>query len=92
MLTRDDASGTYTFDLGEGAHALARFSKRGDALVITHTEVPVHLEGRGHGSAMMRAILDDVRANGEKVIPLCSFALDYIRQHPDTEDLLAHAM
>lgn len=90
MLTRDDAAGTYTLNIGEDAKAFARFRMRGDTLVLVHTEVPVHLEGRGHGSALMRAILEDIRARGEKVVPLCSFALDYMREHPETQNLLAH--
>lgn len=92
MLNRDDASGTYTLDLGGGASAFASFRKRGDTLVITHTEVPAHLEGRGHGSALMKAIVDDVRAHGEKIVPLCSFALAYMRRRPEAETLLAHEM
>lgn len=92
MLTRDDAAGTYTLDIGDGATAFAHFRMRGETLVLTHTEVPVHLEGRGHGAALMRAILEDVRARGEKIVPLCSFALDYMRRHPDASDLLAHAL
>lgn len=87
---RDDAAGTFTLELADGGKAFANFRKRGDALVVTHTEVPSRLEGRGHGSALMRALLDDVRARGEKVVPLCSFALAYMRRHPETKDLLAH--
>lgn len=89
---RDDAAGTFTLDLDGGGKAFAHFRMRGDTLVLTHTEVPVHLEGRGHGSALMRAILDDVRARGEKLVPLCSFAVAYMRRHPETQDLLAHAL
>ena len=89
-LHRDDERGTFTLDLGDGASAYATFRKRGDAVVITHTEVPRRLEGRGHGSALMKAILDDVRARGEKVVPLCSFALAYMRRRPEDAALLAH--
>ena len=89
MLTRDDAAGAYTLDIEDGAQARANFRKRGDVIAITHTEVPAHLEGRGHGSALMAAVLADVRARGEKVQPLCSFARAYMRGHPETQDLLA---
>lgn len=89
-LHRDDERGTFTLDLGDGASAHATFRKRGDVVVITHTEVPLRLEGRGHGSALMKAILDDVRGRGEKVVPLCSFALAYMRRRPEDAALLAH--
>jgi predicted GNAT family acetyltransferase len=38
----------------------------------------------------MKAILDDVRGRGEKVVPLCSFALAYMRRRPKDAALLAH--
>ena len=88
-IVRDEARGRYELPLGGGDSAVAVFHKRGDALAITHTEVPAHLEGRGHGSALMAAVLADVRARGEKVQPLCSFARAYMRRHPETQDLLA---
>ncbi|MBK9082314.1 MAG: N-acetyltransferase [Rhizobiales bacterium] len=88
-IVRDEARGRYELPLGSGDIAVAVFHKRGGALAITHTEVPAHLEGRGHGSALMAAVLTDVRARGEKVRPLCSFARAYMRRHPETQDLLA---
>lgn len=88
-LTRDDASGRYELDLGDGERAIALFRKQGEALAITHTEVPTHLEGRGHGSALMRAVMDDIRARGERARPLCSFARAWIRRHPDVADIVA---
>ncbi len=87
-LTRDDAGGRYELDLGDGEVAIALFRRQGEALAITHTEVPPHLEGRGHGSALMRAVTDDIRARGEKMRPLCSFARAFARRHADVADLI----
>lgn len=87
-LRRDDARGRYEFDLDGGETAIALFRKQGEALAITHTETPAHLHGRGHGSALMRAVVDDIRARGEKLRPLCSFARDWLRRHPDDADLV----
>ena len=58
-------------------------------MTITHTEVPTHLRGRGLGSQMMRSVLQDVRAQGLKVVPRCPFVADYIHRHPEFADLLA---
>lgn len=88
-LRRDDARGVYELPLEGDAVGLAVFRKQGDVLAITHTETPPHLEGRGYGSALMKAMLDDVRARGEKVRPLCSFARAYMQRRPETHDLLA---
>ena len=61
-----------------------------DVLVVfTHTEVDDAFEGQGVGSALARAALDDVRAQGNrKVLPLCPFIKRWIRKHPDYKDLV----
>jgi len=37
----------------------------------------------------MRGVLEDVRAQGFKVVPRCPFVADYINRHPEFADLLA---
>ncbi len=58
-------------------------------IVFTHTEVDDAFEGHGVGSALARAALDDVRAQGtRRVVPRCPFIKEWIRRHPDYEDLV----
>ncbi len=59
--------------------------------VITHTEVDPAHEGRGVGSALARFALDDIRARGTKVMPLCPFVLGWMQRHPDYADLAFNA-
>ena len=61
---------------------------RGDALIaLVHTEVQPGYEGRGVGSALARAALDDARASGLQVLAICPFIDGWITKHPDYEDL-----
>jgi predicted GNAT family acetyltransferase len=57
-------------------------------VVFTHTEVDPAYEGKGVGSALARAALDDVRARGLGVVAICPFISAYIRRHPEYADLL----
>ncbi|MCX9192087.1 N-acetyltransferase [Carbonactinospora thermoautotrophica] len=57
-------------------------------VVLVHTEVDPGFEGRGLGSTLVRATLDDARANGRSVLPLCSFIARYVRRHPEYVDLV----
>ena len=71
---------------------LAGFSEyriRPDAVVFIHTEVDDAFEGKGVGSQLARGALDDVREQGQKVVPLCPFIAAYIRRHEDYHDLIA---
>ena len=69
--------------------ALCVYRRDGDVLLLTHTEVPVALEGRGIAAALVRATLDWARTEGLRVRPLCSYVAAYMRRHPETQDLLA---
>lgn len=80
----------YEFET-EAGDALAFYRLHDNVITFTHTEVPRALRGRGIGSAMMRAVLTDVRAQGLTVIAACPFVADYIARHPEFADLLARA-
>ena len=45
-------------------------------------------EGRGLGGRLVVGALDDIRARGLLTVPLCPFAAEYIRRHPEYQDLV----
>jgi predicted GNAT family acetyltransferase len=46
------------------------------------------VQRRGLGSALVAGALDDARARGLRVVPICPFVDAYIRRHPDYADLV----
>jgi predicted GNAT family acetyltransferase len=72
----------------DGALAVASYRLDGDTIAFTHTEVPPRLQGRGIASRLVRGALENARARGLRVRPLCSFVADYIRRHPEFQDLV----
>ncbi len=56
---------------------------------FVHTEIDDAHEGQGLGGQLARGALDDVRANGQKVIATCPFIKGWIAKHEDYQDLLA---
>lgn len=73
----------------EGYLAVIRYRQEGGSLVMTHTEVPKELGGRGVGSQLVRAALDAARDAGQQVDPVCPFIKSYIERHPEYQGLLA---
>jgi predicted GNAT family acetyltransferase len=59
-----------------------------EALVFDHTEIDDAYEGQGLGGQLARGALDDVRANGGKVVAECPFIKGWIARHEDYQDLL----
>ncbi len=62
---------------------------RGDAVVVPHVEISPEFEGQGLGSKLVRGMLDDLRAHGKKVEPVCPFVVAFFRRNPDYSDLRA---
>lgn len=57
------------------------------AITLVHTEVPKELGGRGIGSILAKAVLENVRSAGLKVEARCEFIAGYIKKHPEFADL-----
>lgn len=71
-----------------GGAAFAAYHRDGDTLIVTHTETPRSVRGRGYGDLLVKGVLDAARAEGLKITPLCSFVAAYMRRHPETQDVL----
>jgi predicted GNAT family acetyltransferase len=66
----------------------SKYRLAGDTVVFTHTEVDDDQEGQGVGSRLVREALDDVRAGGRRIRPLCPFVKAYVDRHPEYADLV----
>ncbi len=73
----------------DGHMAATYYEVAGNVITFTHTLVPKALEGKGIGSKLIKGALDQVRAQGLRVIPQCPFVHAYIDKHSDYADLLA---
>jgi predicted GNAT family acetyltransferase len=82
------SKGRYVFRDG-GAVAEMTFSKAGEhMIIIDHTEVPDAFRGQGVGLRLVTRAVEDARAAGKKIIPLCPFANAQFRRHPEWADVL----
>jgi predicted GNAT family acetyltransferase len=88
-VTRRDGDYELTVDGEVAGHSFVEV--HGHTVVFTHTEIDERFEGRGLGSQLARAALDDVRSRGEHVIARCPFVSAWIDKHPDYQDLVQHA-
>jgi predicted GNAT family acetyltransferase len=87
-VRNNEAAHRYELEV-DGALAIAEYRLRPGRISFIHTEVPKALEGRGIGKRLVKAALDDARAQGLKVLPICPFVKHYIDTHPEEQDLLA---
>jgi len=78
----------YELRLGGRLIGLAAYRRRDGRISFTHTEVDESCEGRGFGSRLAAAALDDARRQGLRVLPLCPFIAHYVEQHPEYQELV----
>lgn len=61
----------------------------GSIAAYVHTEVKPEFEGKGIGSQLARAAMDDARAKGRTVVPICPYLLQWLDKHAEYEGIVA---
>lgn len=67
---------------------LADYRLRAGVVAFIHTEIEPRLGQQGLGTQLVREALDDARARGLAVRPLCPFVADFIERNPEYADLV----
>ena len=85
-----DNSSKHQYELTFGGKlALIEYQRNENTISLVHTEVDPDLEGKGAGSAIVEKVLEQVKADGLKIVPLCSFVRSFIKRHPQWESIQA---
>lgn len=75
---------------GIEAEAELTFTRRGpDVISADHTGAPDVLRGTGAAAALVQHMVEDARANGFRIIPLCPYVQAQLARHPDWADVFA---
>lgn len=73
---------------GDQLVGLIRYRREPGLVVLVHSEVDLALEGGEVETELVRGALADIRARGLRIVPHCPLIADYIRRHPEWEDLV----
>ncbi len=73
----------------DGQLATARYTRDGETITFTHTNVPEPYEGRGIGNALASAALDFALKENLMVVPQCAFIAAYVERHAEYRHLLS---
>lgn len=87
-VRNNTALSRYELDV-DGAIAFANYRLAPGTVIITHTETPYALRGRGIASTLVQGALEQIRADGLKVVAGCGFVVDYLDKHPEFADVAA---
>jgi predicted GNAT family acetyltransferase len=73
----------------DGQLSVLEYKLKNQRLILTHTEVPEVLSGKGIGTRLAHAALEYARENGLTVVVYCPFVQEYIDSHPEYQSLVA---
>jgi predicted GNAT family acetyltransferase len=88
VVTDVPAKHRYEARVGGDLAGLTAYLRAPQIVAFVHTEVEDAYEGRGIGSAMARAALDEARAQHLRVVAICPFIAGWIERHPEYQDLV----
>ena len=79
------------YEICQDGQVIGHLSYRelGDGVVdLPHTKIEPGHEGQGLAGRLVRHALDELRAQGRRVRPTCSYVARYIERHPADQALL----
>ena len=64
-------------------------TRRGEGRISAdHTGAPESLRGTGAAAALVRHMVEDARANGFRILPLCPYVRAQYKRNPDWADVM----
>ena len=79
------------FDSPDGDEALVfcDYAVHGQTRALLHVEADPALRGTGAAGRFMESLATHARAEGLKLQPRCSYAVVWLKRHPDFSDVVA---
>lgn len=87
-LTNNQEAKRYEWQIDEHLAFVEYILIKNEKIYLTHTEVPQQLSGKGIGSQLVKAVLDEVKKNNWELVPLCPFVALYISKNPTYKSLV----
>ena len=88
-LRLQDHDGRLTAEAG-GHELVIRYRwARPGVMRVDFVGVPSALGGQGWGTRLVGALVDKSRREGFSIVPVCGFAREQFRRHPEWQDVIA---
>ena len=80
--------GRYEAEVDGQLAATASYRDQGETVAFLHTQTMSGFERRGIATKLVEHVLDDLDAQGKKVLPYCWFVGDVMKRKPELLELV----
>ncbi|MFJ3778155.1 GNAT family N-acetyltransferase [Streptomyces sp. NPDC090075] len=87
VVERVDAGHRYEILVDGQRAGLTAYRDRGARRVFFHTEIDEAFAGQGLGAQLVQRALDDVRASGMRIVPVCPYVAKFLKRHDEFADI-----
>ncbi|WP_030869379.1 GNAT family N-acetyltransferase [Streptomyces sp. NRRL F-2747] len=87
VVRHADARHRYEILVDGDRAGLTAYRDRDDRRVFFHTEIDDAHAGRGLAAVLVQQALDDVRASGLRIVPVCPYVAKFLTQHQEFADI-----
>ncbi|GAA4189174.1 GNAT family N-acetyltransferase [Gryllotalpicola kribbensis] len=87
-VTVRDTGSTYVITSDDVDAGFLEYLDQGARRVFLHTEVSPEFGGRGLAGQLVRAALDDVRAQGKRLVNFCPYVTKFLDKNHEWDELI----
>jgi len=87
-VIRSEERARYELYDGDELLSFAPFSQADGVLTMPHVETRVQHRGNRFSSVLLDGVVDDLRAQGLRIRPICSVARRHVEALPDADHLI----
>lgn len=85
----ENTGGSFRIRLGADTYAELEYHVEGGRIYLDSTYTPEEFRGRGIGAALVEESVSFAKKNKLKIVPVCPFAVEYFKKHPEHSDILS---
>ncbi|MFF8918196.1 GNAT family N-acetyltransferase [Streptomyces sp. NPDC015032] len=87
LVRRADARHRYEILVDDERAGLTAYRDRDDRRVFFHTEIDDAYAGQGLAAILVEQALNDVRASGMRIVPVCPYVAKFLKKHQEFTDI-----
>ncbi|MET9917564.1 GNAT family N-acetyltransferase [Streptomyces sp. NPDC006435] len=87
VVQRVDSEHRYEILVDGVTAGLTEYHDRDEQRVFYHTETGEAFAGQGLASVLVQQALEDVRASGKHIVPVCPYVAKFLKKHEEFADI-----